>query len=115
MGNIEERYASIRAQIAETEAKLARLKLDLANNIEQAAAASTTQDAVSGMQGENNSNWPLLDEEYKRYGRQMIVEKFGLQGLFLLPDLPKAFVENMRPANIYSLTQVNLSLNLQRS
>lgn len=88
MGNIEERCASIRAQIAETEAKLARLKLDLAN-VEQAAAASTTQDAVSGMQGKNKSNWPLLDEEYKRYGRQMIVKNVGLQGLFLLPDLPK--------------------------
>lgn len=26
------------------------------------------------------SKWPLLAEEYKRYGRQMIVEQIGMQG-----------------------------------
>ena len=89
MEGVELRCASIRAQIVATEADLARLKRELAV-AEQAAV--TTQNTASGSQEDqkevgkgpemNSSKWPLLEEEYRRYGRQMIVEQIGLKGRF---------------------------------
>ncbi|CAG7919589.1 unnamed protein product [Penicillium olsonii] len=67
MGSLEETCASLRAHISATEEQLAGLKRDLANAEAQTAS-------------QENARWPLLQEEYKRYGRQMIVSQVGLQG-----------------------------------
>ncbi|EAW12915.1 HesA/MoeB/ThiF family protein [Aspergillus clavatus NRRL 1] len=83
MENLEQTCASLRAQIAATEAQLAGLKRDL-EVAEQAAAEIKAQDVKStGIREEGSEKknpWPLLSEEYKRYGRQMIVPQLGLQG-----------------------------------
>jgi len=72
MGSLEERCASLRAQITATEEQLAGLKRDLAN----VEAQSETLTEKNG-----EMRWPLLKEEYKRYGRQMIVSQVGLKGI----------------------------------
>lgn len=82
MENLDHVCASLRAQIAATETQLAGLKRDL-EVAEQAAAEIKTQDVKSTGVCEESSEkraWPLLSEEYKRYGRQMIVPQLGLQG-----------------------------------
>ena len=81
MGSLDETCASLRAQITATEAQLAGLKRDLAN-AEQAAQAETAITAEIQPEDRNSDGrrWPLLQEEYKRYGRQMIVSQVGLKG-----------------------------------
>ncbi|KAJ5121276.1 uncharacterized protein N7515_009237 [Penicillium bovifimosum] len=81
MGSLEETCASLRAQITATEAQLAGLKHDLAN-AEQAAQSQNATSADPQHESRNGygRRWPLLQEEYKRYGRQMIVSQVGLKG-----------------------------------
>lgn len=85
MDNLEDRCASLRAEIAATETQLAGLKRDL-EDAEQAASKTRAQDLdnIRVLEGEHGlkekRKWPLLDEEYRRYGRQMIVPQLGLQG-----------------------------------
>ncbi|PYH77368.1 Molybdopterin-synthase sulfurtransferase [Aspergillus uvarum CBS 121591] len=74
MEDLEQTCASLRAQIAATEAQLAGLKREL-QIAEQAALDSQSQHTDT-----KASRWPLLAEEYRRYGRQMIVPQLGLQG-----------------------------------
>jgi adenylyltransferase/sulfurtransferase len=69
MGSLEEKCASLRTQITATEEQLAGLKRDLANAEAQSERAET-----------HEGQWPMLQEEYKRYGRQMIVSQVGLKG-----------------------------------
>ncbi|KAJ6171783.1 hypothetical protein N7470_000850 [Penicillium chermesinum] len=64
MDTLEDNCASLRAQIASTEAQLA---VGPAGNRKEARIAYKQQ-------------WPLEQEEYKRYGRQMIVSQIGLPG-----------------------------------
>lgn len=80
MGNLEDTCASLRAQIVATEAQLERLKHDLANA--EAAAKSEADPTGKPLEGQHDTGtrWPLLQEEYKRYGRQMIVPQIGLRG-----------------------------------
>ncbi|KAJ5179244.1 hypothetical protein N7492_002454 [Penicillium capsulatum] len=82
MGNIEETCSSLRAQIAATEAQLANLKRDLLNAERAAAADSESADTARPTDGSKQSTgrWPLLQEEYRRYGRQMIIPQIGLEG-----------------------------------
>lgn len=77
MNGLEQTCASLRTQIAATEAKLADLKREL--EIAEQAAASHNQNAADA-EGGSERRWPLLDEEYRRYGRQMIVPQLGIQG-----------------------------------
>ncbi|RMJ27436.1 hypothetical protein PHISP_01692 [Aspergillus sp. HF37] len=77
MDNLDQTCASLRAQIAATESELARLKRDL-QSAEQGAASATNGETRNNATGKRN--WPLLPEEYRRYGRQMIVPQLGLQG-----------------------------------
>ena len=81
MGSLDETCASLRAQITATELQLAGLKRELAN-AEQAAQSETATTAETQPQAQNGEGrrWPLLQEEYKRYGRQMIVSQVGLKG-----------------------------------
>jgi adenylyltransferase/sulfurtransferase len=88
MENLEQTCAFLRAQIAATEAQLAGLKREL-EIAEQAAADVKSQDTVRTIAAdERNDNgtrkWPLLGEEYQRYGRQMIVPQLGLQGMCIV-------------------------------
>lgn len=83
MTDIDEKCASLRAQIAATEAQLAGLKRDLAN-AEKTAATSEAAGKTNGDTNGAGGRWPLLQEEYRRYGRQMIVPQVGLEGELLL-------------------------------
>ena len=83
MGRADDTCASLRAEIAATEAQLARLKRDLVSAEDQAAANSeSTNPAANRDNGQSGSDsrWPLLPQEYGRYGRQMIVSQVGLPG-----------------------------------
>lgn len=94
MENLEQTCASLRAQIAATEAQLAGLKRELeiaerAAAVAAAAATTTTQESPTDAKKDSDipkekeghkTKWPLLAEEYRRYGRQMIVEQVGLKG-----------------------------------
>lgn len=87
MEDIESRCASLRAQIAATEAQLAALKkeLEAAEKTAAAAAATAKTNGAAGARPLENGHkrkWPLSGEEYKRYGRQMIVPQIGLQGRY---------------------------------
>lgn len=77
MGSLDDTCASLQAQIAATETQLAALKRDL-ENAEQAAAtnAGNRTETSNG----TKTRWPLLQDEYKRYGRQLIMPQVGLQG-----------------------------------
>lgn len=81
MDNLERTCASLRTQIAATETQLAGLRREL-ESAEKAAIDIKRQDADRPKEdraGEKRQ-WPLLNEEYRRYGRQMIVPQLGLQG-----------------------------------
>ncbi|THC91249.1 hypothetical protein EYZ11_009288 [Aspergillus tanneri] len=84
MDDLDHRCASLRAQIVATETQLAGLKREL-ENAEQTATNIRQSVENSGISAATDKNrekrrWPLLDEEYRRYGRQMIVPQLGLQG-----------------------------------
>ncbi|KAJ5177621.1 uncharacterized protein N7500_000320 [Penicillium coprophilum] len=81
MASLDETCASLRAQITATEIQLAGLKRDLAN-AEQAARSepATTVESQLEDQSSDGRRWPLIPEEYKRYGRQIIVSQIGLKG-----------------------------------
>ncbi len=79
---------TLRKQIAATEDELKRLR-------EQLAGVEAQDEAQKGLAGlhlgaesnvtspKSERKWPLSDEEYKRYGRQMIVPSVGIQGILL--------------------------------
>lgn len=62
--------SALRAHIAATEQELLRLKSQLLNLEKKEKEKNVT----------SPSKWPLSSEEYKRYGRQMIVPSIGLSG-----------------------------------
>jgi adenylyltransferase/sulfurtransferase len=112
MSNLEDKCASLRAQIAATEAQLAGLKRELASAQETAAADSNGvegSDSNQHDQAKTESRWPLLQEEYKRYGRQMIVSQVGLEGEFPANRDGLARRRGSYIANnaVYRLEQVN--------
>lgn len=84
---------ALKKQIVETESQLARLKARLAsleavNALENIKLEDKSNDVTHENEGEKggvdekegDKKWPLSAEEYKRYGRQMIVPNVGLQG-----------------------------------
>jgi adenylyltransferase/sulfurtransferase len=81
MGRDEDICASLRAEIFATEAHLVRLKSELVS-AEAVANSESTTPAANRDKGQNGAEprWPLLPEEYGRYGRQMIVSQVGLPG-----------------------------------
>lgn len=81
---------TLRNQISATEDELKRLKEQLASV--EAHDAEAAQRGMAGLDlsaaglvtengSENERKWPLSEEEYKRYGRQMIVPSIGIQGI----------------------------------
>jgi adenylyltransferase/sulfurtransferase len=78
---------ALREQIAATEARLQKLKDELAQVEASDAARYLNGLSLNGgpVTPQNGSaKWPLLNEEYQRYGRQMIVPSIGIQGLHFL-------------------------------
>lgn len=74
-------------QIAETEAKLAALRAQVHEMDRKIAAGAAVHAAPAQTESVvpppwASSRWPMAQDEYRRYGRQMIVEEIGLQGLF---------------------------------
>ncbi|KAF8866655.1 Molybdopterin-synthase sulfurtransferase [Acephala macrosclerotiorum] len=72
----------LRLQIAATEDQLKKLKDKLAK-LDAQNGASSVETSLEGLGLEDpvtRGKWPLSSEEYKRYGRQMIVPNIGIQG-----------------------------------
>lgn len=73
---------ALRKQIAATEEELRRLKEQLV------AVEGKEEEHLNGLSLQEQPSpvtegrWPLSQEEYKRYGRQMIVPNIGIQGKF---------------------------------
>jgi adenylyltransferase/sulfurtransferase len=72
---------TLRRQIAATEEELSRLREQLAV-IENEEVQNLK--GLSLEEGPVTRKWPLELEEYKRYGRQMIVPNIGIQGDFFI-------------------------------
>ena len=76
---------ALRKQIQATETKLFSLKAQLAQ-VEAVPVPTQKIENLSVVDGglvtqNGERKWPLLPEEYKRYGRQMIVPSVGIQGI----------------------------------
>lgn len=74
MDDIDTKCATLRAQIAATESQLLALKQELE------AAEKLRGETVPASSERSERKWPLSAEEYRRYGRQMIVSQIGLPG-----------------------------------
>jgi hypothetical protein len=76
---------ALRKQIAATEEKLKRLKARLAT-VEAHDGTNGVEKSLQSLEVDaspvTHGKWPLSAEEYKRYGRQMIVPSVGIQGIF---------------------------------
>ncbi|KAL2810096.1 hypothetical protein BJX63DRAFT_329866 [Aspergillus granulosus] len=87
MEGLDNKCASLRSEIAATEAQLAKLKRELQEAEESASKSRTTNNiGPKKIQTRPERKWPLVDEEYRRYGRQMIVPQVGLQGQLKLRE-----------------------------
>jgi hypothetical protein len=78
---------ALRKQITATEEELKRLKAQLAS-VEALDGTNGVQKSLLGLKVDDagpvtQGKWPLSAEEYKRYGRQMIVPSIGIQGISL--------------------------------
>ena len=72
---------TLRKQIQIAESELSRLKQRL---VEVEAIQDLKKLSVENDPGpvtSDETKWPLLPGEYKRYGRQMIVPSIGIQGI----------------------------------
>ena len=71
---------ALKKQIASTEEQLKRLKEQLVAVEAQSSIEKAVDGLVLGAGPVTAGKWPLELEEYKRYGRQMIVPNIGIQG-----------------------------------
>ena len=76
MGSLEKPRVVLLQQIAATEAHLLQLREELEQTESPILPASENVNDEDGDVG----RWPLLQEEYRRYGRQMILDQIGLEG-----------------------------------
>jgi adenylyltransferase/sulfurtransferase len=109
MQTLESQVRSLRHQVESTETQLRNLKQQLqraeqrceaARHVEQAWAGGMPQDWITetlaalspeaqqaaGRTKTTHGRWPLESEEYKRYGRQMILPEVGLHGQLRLKN-----------------------------
>ena len=109
MQTLEGQVRSLRQQIETTETQLRNLKLQLqqaeqqytsSQHLAQAyaggfselwqaetlAALSPAAQQPSGQATSTHGRWPLESDEYKRYGRQMILPEVGLHGQLRLKN-----------------------------
>lgn len=79
---------ALKRQIEATEAELSKLRAQLAQVEAGCATQSTSNLSINAPPGfvaqDAEKKWPLLPEEYKRYGRQMIVPSIGIKGILSL-------------------------------
>ena len=82
-----EKISNLRRAIAQKEAELAELRQQLLiaekEEEEEEKREKTQQDAATDATATvapEPWKWPLREEEYERYSRQMIVPNMGLQG-----------------------------------
>ncbi|KAK2735842.1 Urmylation protein [Onygenales sp. PD_40] len=102
MNPLEQSRERLQQQIATTEARLSQLKAELERTERQIAAENWTTSTSTSVDVDVNGNgngcidndekrqtgktplpsptYPLEQEEYRRYGRQMIVEQIGIEG-----------------------------------
>jgi len=73
---------SLRQQIVATENELKRLKQQLTSVEAENARGNGEKlsDDTEAGSPVTSGKWPLSSEEYKRYGRQMILPNIGIQG-----------------------------------
>jgi hypothetical protein len=106
---LENQARSLRQQVESTETQLRNLKLQLAQAEQQCASARQLEQAWAGGYPQDwitetlaalspeaqqaaapakstHGRWPLESEEYKRYGRQMILPEVGLHGQLRLKN-----------------------------
>ena len=82
MESIAEKAEALREHIAAAESELKALKEQLVKL--KASARSSVDPETSLSNGQppyQTGRWPLSAEEYKRYGRQMILSGIGIKGL----------------------------------
>ena len=73
---------TLKIQIADAEEKLQALKEQLAEIEAEGKAAQPHGHVQARTSAEGDAKaWPLTQEEYSRYGRQMIVSSIGIKGL----------------------------------
>lgn len=77
MENLEKSREILLQQISDTEAHLLRLRQEL----EWTENRIRSQSANDNKKDRDVRRWPLLQEEYRRYGRQMILDQIGLEGM----------------------------------
>jgi hypothetical protein len=90
---------ALRKQITATEEELKRLKVQLAS-VEAHDGTNGVEKSLQGLEVDDASpvthgKWPLSTEEYKRYGRQMIVPSIGIQGIPCSPFYFKYFADKV--------------------
>lgn len=100
MDEIDVAVEKLRCQIHEVESQLTFLKLQL-TKLEQSALSNPAPPFLSASQpnvppdrpiastARGDWRWPLDAEEYKRYGRQMIVPEIGLEGCIHICSSPQ--------------------------
>jgi adenylyltransferase/sulfurtransferase len=79
MNVLPESIIRLRQDVVRAEQNLQIVKDRLAHA--ESSAALANPDLVSEQSSSSLSRWPLSSEEYHRYGRQMIVPSFGVQGI----------------------------------
>ncbi len=77
--------AALRDQIDATEKQLQQLRNQLAgleseDKADRQPAQPDDDEHLTNLRGGDIPKWPLTQEEYNRYGRQMIVSSIGIQG-----------------------------------
>lgn len=75
MEDKEQLRRRLEEQIAATERQLGQLKQELTDLEIQHGPVSQETETMN-----KSTEWPLRQDEYRRYGRQMIVEQVGLSG-----------------------------------
>lgn len=91
MESISSKVDDLRRQIARAEEELEELRAQLAHAEKEEATAPPDVTPLSLASQKPISKWPLSSDEYKRYGRQMIVPNIGIKGKFLYLSIPPCY------------------------
>ncbi len=82
---------TLRSQILRIENQLADLKVKLveaetsASHLGDSSRPDIREKEVTISKLDERGRWPLDTDEYRRYGRQLIIPEIGLKGPFLYP------------------------------
>lgn len=74
-----DKAARLRKQIAQAEQELGALRAQL-RDVENPSAVRETGDKIQGTGPNPPWKWPLEEQEYARYGRQLILPSVGIKG-----------------------------------